>query len=211
MLIMRTSLSFALVGAVAASLACSDSGPAPAASRGEVAAEPPAEAPAAAPAAPMMEMTETAADTPADGDLPLPGDYTSWSSFVSGVQKPDTKQIRDIFLNDVAESVGAGSEFPAGSAFVMEIYTAKVDESGAPVMTEGAMEKGALSKIFVMEKNAGWGGVPATGEWVYAAYEPDGSKATVQYEACRACHLPLQASDFVFRVDEYLAARDAGE
>ena len=184
-------------------LACSDS---------EQSSDAPSMAPAAD--APTMRDAAPAADpaatatAPKDGELPFPDGYTGWQAFLPTVDRPDTKQVREIFMNAAAQSAVAGSPLPDGSVLVMEIYGAQVDAAGAPTPdASGRLQKGALSKVFVMAKNPGWGvGIePANGSWVYSAFEADGSRATIDYVTCRACHTPAAASDFVLRLDEHFA------
>jgi len=196
------------VGALVGLVACSDQGGQQSAPKPP---EPSAPAAVSAPQASAAPEVAAASTGLADGELELPADYKSWPTFLSGIQKAETKQIRDIYLNSVAEGADA-APLPDGSLLVMEIYSVKTDEAGAATTdADGNMEKAGLSKIFVMGKNAGWGaGLPeglANGSWVYAAYEADGSAATVDYNACRACHAPLGAQDYVHRYEEYLGQR----
>ena len=188
--------------------ACSDSQSTPTPPSAEESA-PPAAVNSAPPSMSPTDATSANA-TPADGELDFPSGYTSWPVFLQGIQKPDTKQIRDIYLNATAQGVSEGSAMPDGSVLVMEIYGARTDDAGEPILDDaGSLQKGALSKIFVMAKNPGWGGnaqVP-NGAWVYGAFEPNADLAQVDYNACRACHLPLTDQDFVHRLDEYLAQR----
>lgn len=218
MRIWKATFMFALMGAVAATLGCGEDTTAPAATRGEVATEAPSEAPAETPAEPAPAATDAAAEAanagPKDGELALPANYKDWPVFLQNIQKTDTKQIRDIYINGAAQGVAAGQPLPPGSVLVMEIYGAKVDEAGAAVVGEnGEMERAGLSKIFVMGKGPGWqGGEPDNGGWVYAAYTADGRPDdTAAYNTCRTCHLPQQGDDYVFRLGEYIAARDGGE
>ncbi len=194
-------------GAVLSLAACSDSG---GSNPPTSAPEPEAPAPVSAAQGEEPEVGAAAAG-PADGEVELPADYKSWSVFLSGIQKAETKQIRDIYLNAQAESASA-APLPDGSVLVMEIYSVETDDAGEAVLGEdGQMQKKALSKVFVMEKNAGWGGGQpeglANGNWVYAAYEGNGAPAQVEYNACRACHAPLVDQDYVHRYPEYLGQR----
>jgi len=175
--------------------------------------EPEAPAPVAAqqPEPEPAPEVAAAASGPVDGELQFPAEYKSWSVFLSNIQKADTQQIREIYLNPAAEAA-SGAPLPNGSVLVMEIYTVETDDAGAAVTdADGNLQKKELSKVFVMEKGEGWGaGVPdglANGNWVYAAYEADGSKAEVEYNACRACHAPLTDQDYVHRYTEYLEQR----
>lgn len=146
-----------------------------------------------------------------DGELPVPADYKTWPKFLSAVQRPDAKQVREIYMNPPAKAGTAAAGFPNGTVFVMENFAIKLDASGTPVLgPDGKLVKGDLLRVFVMGKNAGWGqSAPEglkNGDWIYAAYLPGGAKAPDATAGCRACHLPLGSSkDFVHRYDEYFS------
>ncbi|MBX3606655.1 MAG: cytochrome P460 family protein [Piscinibacter sp.] len=139
-----------------------------------------------------------------DGELAVPADYKGWPKFLSGVQRPDAKQVREIYMNPVAAGATAAGGFANGSLLVMENYAAT---EGA----DGKLVKGNLLRVFVMGKNAGWGqgAAPAlrNGNWVYASYLADGTKGPENLDTCRACHLPLAGKDFVHRYDEHFAQK----
>ena len=148
-----------------------------------------------------------------DGELPLAADYKTWPVFLAGVQRPDAKQIRDIYINKAGAGAAAGKPFPNGTVSVMELYKAKENADGTLSKgADGKLEKGALLKVFVMGKGEGWGeSAPAgmkNGDWVYSAYLADGKPAPDPIVACRSCHLPLgEAKDWVHRYDEYFSSR----
>lgn len=146
----------------------------------------------------------------ADGELPLPEGYTGWSKFLSAVQRPDAKQVREIYMNRAATQGTAAAGFPNGSVFVMENYAAQANPDGTlKTGPDGKLVKGELLRVFVMGKQAGWGeGVPEamrTGNWVYSAYLASGQKSADNLATCRACHVALKDKpvDFVFRYDEH--------
>ena len=145
-----------------------------------------------------------------DGELPLPTDYKTWPKFLSAVQRPDAKQVREIYLNAEGKSATSAKGFPNGTVFVMENYAAQTNPDGSvKIDAEGKLMKGDLLRVFVMGKNSGWGmDVPKeqqTGNWIYAAYQPDGQKAPDDLGKCRACHLTMPTKDFVHRYDEYFS------
>jgi len=149
-----------------------------------------------------------------DGDPAVPADYKSWPKMLTSVQRPDAKQVRDLYIVPASSKVKAGDAFPRGTIMVMENYAAKAKPDGTlETGADGKLVRGELVRIFVMEKAAGAGqDVPEAlrnGEWVYAAYLPDGKKAEDNLTTCRACHLPLANKDFVQRYDEYFTARAA--
>ncbi len=158
-----------------------------------------------------MPLAAQSGSTPKDGELVFPADYKSYVAFLHGIQKPDA--VRDLYINPTGASAEAGQPFANGSILVMEIYNAKKN-------AEGTLEKGAdgnlvkadLAKVFVMQKEAGWGkGAPENvrnGDWIYSAFKANGERLDVDYTTCRGCHLPLGASkDFVHRYDEYFEKR----
>lgn len=149
-----------------------------------------------------------------DGEMAVPANYKSWPSTLLAVQRPDLKQIRDIYINSVGASTKVGEKFANGTVAVMEVYGAQVGADGNPVKgADGNMTKEKLLKVFVMGKGDGWGeSAPAqlrNGDWIYAGYLADGKTAAPDPVAtCRGCHLPLgEAKDFFHRYDEYFQKR----
>ncbi|MGF1546469.1 MAG: cytochrome P460 family protein [Thiotrichales bacterium] len=147
-----------------------------------------------------------------DGELTLPRDYKTWPTFLHDMQRADLKQVCDIYVNSKGHTTPAGVQFPHGTQFVMENYKVRTHADGTPAMSaDGKLVKGDLAAIFVMGKGRGWSrdveAKLATGEWVYSAFKPDGSKSDANLNACRECHVPLKDKDFVARTDEYFATR----
>ncbi len=149
-----------------------------------------------------------------DNEQAVPANYKSWPSTILNVQRPDNKQIRDIYVNSVGAATQAGGKFANGTVSVMEIYAAQVGADGMLVKgADGNLVKGNLLKVFVMGKGDGWGeSAPAglrNGDWIYSAYLADGKTlAPDPIQACRGCHLPLgEAKDFFHRYDEYFQKR----
>lgn len=147
-----------------------------------------------------------------DGELAVPADYKSWPKFLSAVQRPDAKQVREIYMNPAATQAKAGGPFPDGTLFVMENYAALESTDGKLATgADGKLIKADLLRVFVMGKNSGWGqGAPEAlrnGSWVYASYLPSGEKGPDDLATCRACHLPQAGKDFVHRYDEYFAQK----
>lgn len=150
-----------------------------------------------------------------DGELAVPANYRGWAKYLSAVQRPDAKQVREIYMNPTGASGTAAAGFPNGTLFVMENYAAAANADGTLQQgADGKLVKGALLRVFVMGKNAGWGAsAPESlknGDWIYAAYLADGAKAPESTATCRACHLPLANKDFVHRYDEHFTGKSAG-
>ena len=157
-------------------------------------------------------MTSAPAGKFKDGELPIPVDYKSWPTFLSDVQRPDAKQVREIYINLLGVGAQNGQPFPNGTIMVMENYAATLaaDDTLAKG-ADGKLVKGKLLRVFVMGKGEGWGdSAPEglkTGDWVYAAYGADGKTSPEPIAACRGCHLPLVNQDFVHRYNEYFEKR----
>lgn len=165
-------------------------------------------------AAGCAQLTGTPGARPKDGELATPADYRSWPKFLVDIQRPDAKQIRDIYINPLGHATKAGEMFPNGTVSVMEIYPARENPDGSLMKgADGKLVKGALAKVFVMGKGAGWGDGVArpelkNGDWVYSAFQADGKAPSGDDIAtCRSCHLPLANKDFVHRYDEYFEKR----
>jgi Cytochrome P460 len=149
-----------------------------------------------------------------DGELAVPADYKSWPKFLSAVQRPDAKQVREIYMNNAGANGTPGGGFPNGTVFVMENYAAQANLDGTLKNgSDGKLMKGELLRVFVMGKDAGWGEgaleALKNGSWVYTSYLADGKqKGPEDLNTCRACHLPLTAKkDFVHRYDEHFAQK----
>lgn len=148
-----------------------------------------------------------------DGEAALLVGYGNGPKFLSEIQRPDIKQVRELFINTIGAATKAGQPFPNGTVMVMELYKVKLNGETPVTGPDGKLMKGDLAKIFVMEKGEGWGQeVPEnlrTGNWVFAAYGPDGKTLSEDFSKCRGCHAPLTMKDFVLRYDEYFEKRAA--
>ena len=147
-----------------------------------------------------------------DGELQIPADYGSWPIFLTNIDKKQSKQVRDIYINPTGAKGSAGKGFASGTLLVMELYKAKENPDGTLQKTpKGRLIKGDLFKVYIMGKDEGWGGDQPdnlkNGAWIYSAYGPDGKPLAEDFSKCRACHVPLAAKDFVFRYDEYFEKR----
>jgi hypothetical protein len=147
-----------------------------------------------------------------DGEVPLPKNYKDWPKFLSAVQRPDAKQVREIYINPTGSRTHPGQPFANGTMFVMENYAAELHGDGSPAQgRDGKLVKGNLVRVFVMSKNEGNGTKVASelknGDWVYTSYDAAGNKTADPLNACRTCHLPLAGKDYVQRYDEYFATR----
>lgn len=149
-----------------------------------------------------------------DGEMAVPADYKSWTKKFTELQRPDIKQVRDVWVNPTGAAFKGPGPLPDGYVSVMELWSAAEGADGQLQKTaDGKLVKGKLLKIFVMSKGDGWGDsvTPVelrNGDWVYSAYLPDGKTAAPDAPAtCRACHLPLKDKDYMPRYDQAYPAR----
>ena len=160
----------------------------------------------------MATGTTQMGGAPKDGEVRLAAEYRTWPQFLTGIDKEQIKQVRDIYINPVGARTMAGKAFPNGTMMVMELYKAKEKADGSLEMSsDGKLVKGDLAKLFIMAKGEGWGqGIPdplKNGAWIYSAAGPGGKPLMEDFSKCRACHAPLAQKDFVHRYDEYFEKR----
>ncbi|MBK7485578.1 MAG: cytochrome P460 family protein [Nitrospira sp.] len=143
---------------------------------------------------------------PKDGEIALPADYKTWPKFLSEVQREDAKQVRELFVSPAGAKACPASAFPQGTQLVMELYKAKAEGEALAKGADGKLVKGDLLKVFVMEKNEGWGPARTSEETAPGSGRAAGGKALAEdFTKCRACHAPLAQKDFVHRYDEFCA------
>jgi hypothetical protein len=125
---------------------------------------------------------------------------------------PNDTQTGVAWANRTAvESAKPGEPLAHGSVIVFEVWKAKLDAEGKPVLdAEGRRIPDSLALLAVMEKQPGFGaGWPEdirNGEWEYAAYKPDGSFVERDYAPCLQCHKPIETQDYVYTRDALDAA-----
>jgi cytochrome c len=141
----------------------------------------------------------------------LPADYDPAKYLLYGIHnRPDNGQVRYLYANaPAAEGAKTDKGLPNGSVLVMEVYKAKVDAAGAPLVgPDGLFQKGDFVQYSVMEKQAGWGAdFPDSlrnSDWNYTVYTPDKvNKVDTKEETCLTCHKPLgNAAEYVLSWDE---------
>lgn len=158
---------------------------------------------------PFAALTQTP-PAPTTDRVGFPEGYATQFARWFVYDRPDTKQVRTIYANDIADTVTEHTQnnYPYGSVLVMETWTALQDAQGNPVLdANGRYQKNpaATPTIFVMKKDRGLGeayGPNRTGEWEYVAYRPDGTYQTTPQNSagCAICHrVANQAVDWVFR------------
>jgi plastocyanin len=150
---------------------------------------------------------------PATDRVGFPTDYRNRFQVLYVLDRPDNKQVRTIYANDLAASVKFDIEhkFPYGSVLVMETWASLKDSQTNPILdANGRYQKdpNAVPTLFVMRKEQGYGtayGPNRTGEWEYVAYRPDGTYQTTPQNSfgCAACHNQSNATkDWTFRTSQ---------
>jgi hypothetical protein len=137
----------------------------------------------------------------------------SFEPYATVNRADERKQVVKIFANDVAlASAEDGAPLDSGSVLVMEVYKAKLDADGNPVVgSDGFFEPDEMAGIAVMESRAGWGEEYSeqirNSTWEYAFFDPKEHKLVERdYQLCFECHKPLQEFDYVF---SFAQLRDA--
>ena len=127
---------------------------------------------------------------------------------------PATKQVRYYYANKAAVvAAKAGKPLPDGSVLFAEVYTAKLDADGKPVMGgDGFYVADKLIFYTAMARAAGWGkDIPEmlrNDDWNYAIFTTDKQhRPGVNQAECLACHKPLDNVSYTFTLKELSQAK----
>lgn len=168
---------------------------------------PPVKSVAAALCAGLL-LAALAAPAGAQDSIAYPKDYkTSFTNYLSLDRTQNPDQIIRLFANDkTIAAAKAGQEIPDGAVIVGEIYKAKLDKDGKPVVSAlGRKVRDKLAAIAVMEKRAGFGkDLPdklQNNGWDFALFKPDGANTGKDVTACRECHAPLKDTQHLFSLE----------
>jgi cytochrome c553 len=122
---------------------------------------------------------------------------------------PATKQVRYYYANKAAVAAAkAGKPLPDGSVLFAEVYAAKLDADGKPVMGgDGFYVTDKLLFYTAMASGAGWGKeIPEmlrNGDWNYAVFTTDKQhRPGVNQAECLACHKPLDNTSYTFTLKQ---------
>jgi len=143
----------------------------------------------------------------------FPENYRATFTRYHGMNFPARKEVRYFLANPVAlQAARDGKPLPAGSMLLAEIYAAKADADGKPIVGDDNLfvpEK--LTGYAVMQSGEGWGsGIPEmlrNENWNYAVFTVDKQhRPTVNQAECLACHKPLDKVSYTFTLKELTAA-----
>ncbi len=143
----------------------------------------------------------------------FPESYRATFTKYHGINFPVTKQVRYYFANPVAiQAARAGKALPDGSIFLVEVYAAKLDADGKPLVGDDNLYVAdKLVGYTAMSRDAGWGNdVPdmlRNENWNYALFTAEKQhRPTMNQAECLACHKPLDKVSYTFTLKELTAA-----
>ncbi len=135
----------------------------------------------------------------------FPQGYPDSFTHYTTINFADRKQVRRYLANPAAlQAAKAGRPLPNGSYLLVEVYKAKLDGDGKPVMgADGFFEQDGLAAFTAMETQPGWGdAIPArlrNADWNYAVFTADRKRRDgINQAQCLACHKPLTEDSYVF-------------
>lgn len=140
--------------------------------------------------------------------IPFPEGYRDTYTRYHIIDFPATKQVRHFFANPAAvQAARAGKPLPDGSALIAEVYAAKLDADGRPIVgADGFFVADRLLFFTAMARQAGWGdAIPEmlrNENWNYAAFSAEKQARGINQAECLACHKPLGKSSHLFTLKE---------
>jgi cytochrome c553 len=150
----------------------------------------------------------------AKSSVTFPEGYKNTFTKYYTINFPATKQVRYYYANKAAVvAAKAGKPLPDGSVLFAEVYAAKLDADGKPVMGgDGFYVADKLIFYTAMARAAGWGkDIPEmlrNGDWNYAVYTTDKQhRPGVNQAECLACHKPLDNTSYTFTLKQLAEAK----
>jgi cytochrome c553 len=143
----------------------------------------------------------------------FPEGYRETFTRYHAIDFPATKQVRHFFANSAAvQAAKAGKALPDGSVLIAEVYAAKLDSDGKPIVgADGFFVADRLLFYTAMARDAGWGNdIPEmlrNENWNYAAFSAEKQARSINQAECLACHKPLDKSSYAFTLQELARAR----
>jgi cytochrome c553 len=150
----------------------------------------------------------------AKSNVTFPEGYKNTFTKYHAINFPATKQVRYYYANKAAVTAAkAGKPLPDDSVLFAEVYAAKLDADGKPVMGgDGFYVADKLLFYTSMASAAGWGkDIPEmlrNGDWNYAVFTTDKQhKPGVNQAECLACHKPLDSTSYTFTLKQLAEAK----
>jgi cytochrome c553 len=138
----------------------------------------------------------------------FPEDYKTTYTKYHTVNFPATKQVRYYYANTTAlQAAKADKMLPNGSAFFVEVYSAKLGADNNPVMgSDGFFVPDQLLFYTAMARDSGWGrDIPEmlrNEDWNYAAFSTAKQYRPINQAECLACHKPLDKMSYTFTLKQ---------
>jgi cytochrome c553 len=152
-------------------------------------------------------------DAVAKTHVTFPENYKATFVKYHAINFPGAKQVRYYYANPVAiRAAREGKDLPDGSILFAEVYSAKVDAGGKPIVGDDkSFVADKLVGYTAMSRDAGWGNdIPEmlrNENWNYAVFTPEKqARTTVNQAECLACHKPLDKVSYTFTLKELTAA-----
>lgn len=137
--------------------------------------------------------------------MAFPENYKKDFVYYTTINFADRKQVRKYYANQAAVKAGRdGKPLPQGSAFLVEVYSVKLDDTKHPVKgADGFFVPEKLIFYTGMETQPGWGKdfpeLLRNADWNYAVFTADKKvRPGVNQGECLACHKPLDKDSYVF-------------
>jgi len=142
----------------------------------------------------------------------FPENYQKDFTYYYTIDFADRKQVRKYYANPAAvKAARAGKPLPQGSAFFVEVFGAKLDDSKNLVKAgDGALVPDKLMFYTAMETQSGWGNdfpdLLRNGDWNYAVFTLDKkARPGINQGECLACHKPLDKDSYIFTLNQLQA------
>lgn len=168
---------------------------------------------ASLPGAPTAAKSELLPNVAKSGVTFPEGYNASFTKYLT-MNFPATKQVRYFYANDKAvKAAKAGESLPDGSYILGEVYTAKLDSDGKPVLrVDGFYEPEKLVAYTAMARDTGWGkDIPEmlrNENWNYAVFTTAKQpRAGVNQAECLGCHKPMDKASYTFTLKDIAAVR----
>lgn len=135
----------------------------------------------------------------------FPADYRERFTHYLTMNFETTRQVRRFYASPtLIENIAAQRAPLEGSTVLVEVYSAKLDPQGKPIVgADGFFEADRLLFFTGMAVGQGWGeAIPAmlrNGDWQYAVFAADRSaRQGFSQGECLACHKPLESTHYLF-------------
>jgi cytochrome c553 len=148
--------------------------------------------------------------------LKFPENYQRDFIHYDTISFPERGQVRKYYANRTAfEAARKDQPIPHGSYFLVEVFSAKLDENKQPIKgPDGHFVADKLLLYTAQETQPGWGDefpdLLRNADWNYAVFLTDKSvRPGVNQAECLACHKPLTQDSYLFTIKALTAAAKA--